>query len=170
MIRRDRIVAEIDASAARDRSVLESGCHQAQSIGQSAESTRAERARATRALWWLAKGPRTLSLTGRELPARHSQFLGAPRAQSRKRRIESGYGRPGAPSLEADQTAVQDFGRRAKRFAGKHKLGRRSWRRSDRGRSTAGRRRTPIDIANANTGHPKAADAFWRCTEAFQLL
>ena len=116
-------------------------------------------ARYARAMW-LAKGPRTLSLTGRELPARHSHFLGAPRAQSRKRLIESGYGRHGAPSQDANQSAVQDFGRCAKHFARKRKLGRRSWRRSDRGRSTAGRRRTPIDIANLNTGHPKAADAF----------
>ena len=28
----------------------------------------------------------------------------------------------------------------------------------------------PIDIANLNTGHPKAADAFWRCREVFEQL
>jgi len=53
-------VAEIGASAARDRSVLESRRHQAQSIGQSAKRKSAERGRATRAPWWLAKGPRTI--------------------------------------------------------------------------------------------------------------
>ena len=96
--------------------------------------------------------------------------LAAPRAQSRKRRIESRYGRHGAPSPKPNQSDVQDFGRCDKRFARKRKLGPRSWRRSDRGRSTARRRRTPIDIANANTGHPKAADAFWRYKEAFERL
>jgi len=160
----------IEASAARDPNLLESRHHQAKSIGQSTERIRAERARATRAPWWLGKGPRTLLSLVESSRARHSQYLGAPRAQSRKRRIESRYGRHGAPSLDANQSAVQDIGRCDKLFARKRKLGRGSWRRSDRGRSTAGRHRTPIDIAIANTGHPKAADAFWRCKEAFEQL
>jgi len=135
-----------------------------------APSTSAARGRALRARlggWPKARAP---FLSPVESSRTAQPGLAAPRAQSRKRRIESRYGRHGAPSLEADQSAVQGFGRRAKRFARKSKLWCRSWRRSDRGRSTAGRRRTSIDIANANTGHPKAADAFWRCKEAFEQL